>query len=198
MKRLFIFFIISLISVFSFASCASFQLANDCNGNSTTLIARNDGVTMNVHGNWNQGRATYKFQSGPDQLTFDVYSNDLSKLYTVISYKSKSAKVYYDFNLGQMSSDDYEALYQVLSSVPSAFFAQIELLADQMPDYTSNLQTLRDFASALLSHEPVTVNGVITWYQYLVCTITKAVGCYTETNFDECFDKVEKECHDKY
>jgi len=52
MKKLVIFLIVSLISIFSFAGCAYFQLTNDCNGNSRCVIAKIEAGTLEIH--WNK------------------------------------------------------------------------------------------------------------------------------------------------
>ncbi|NMB99987.1 MAG: hypothetical protein GYA35_06880 [Thermoanaerobaculaceae bacterium] len=198
MKKLAIFLIVCFISVFSFAKCDFFQVANDCNGQTTTVIAKNDTTSLDIHANWNQGNISYKFQSEPEKLDLLVYANDMSRLYTEITYKNKSAKIYYDINLAEMNVEDYQKLYGLLISLPPSFLDQVQELINNLPQNTDNLPTIKDFAQDILANEPAEIMGIIRWLQYNECVLTKAVGCYTETNWDACFDKIEKECHDRY
>lgn len=117
MKRFLVLVIALLVSVFSFANCDFFQIANDCNGQSTTVIAKNDTISLDIHANWNQGNISYKFQSGPEKLDILVYTNDSTKLYTELTYKNKSARIYYDFNLEQMTMKDASCTFALLGSI---------------------------------------------------------------------------------
>jgi hypothetical protein len=198
MKRLFVLLIVSLVSIFTFAKCDFFQIANDCNGQSTTVIAKNDTISLDIHANWNQGKISYKFQSGPEKLDMSVYTNDATKLYTEIIYKNRSSKLYYDLNLGEMAVEDYQTLFSLLTALPSTFLNQVQDLIENLPQGTDNLETISDFANNLLSRSPIEVNGIIKWLQYTKCVLFKAPGCYVEQNWDDCFDRIEKECHDAY
>lgn len=198
MKKLTIFLIVCFISVFSFAKCDFFQIANDCNGQTTTVIAKNDTISLDIHANWNQGNISYKFQSGPEKLDMLVYANDMSRLYTEITYKNKSTKIYYDINLAEMNVEDYQKLYGLLISLPPSFLDQVQELINNLPQNTESLDTIKDFAQDILAQEPATIMGIIKWLQYVQCVLLKSVGCYPESDWDDCFDKIEKECHDKY
>ncbi len=172
--------IISLISIFSFAECAYFQLTNDCNGNSTTVIAKNDTVTLDIHANWNQGNISYKFQSGPEKLDMTVYANDMNRLYTEITYKNKSAKIYYDFNLGRMTSEDIASLQALWQSINPDFLVNIEFLLADLPEGTPNLNFLANLTLALVTHDssPVHTNIAFPWdyAAYMICMAARMAG----------------------
>ena len=169
MKKIFIFLIVSLISVFSFAKCDFFQVANDCNGNSTTVIAKNDTTSLDIHANWNQGNISYNFQSGSEKLDMLVYANDMTRLYTEITYKNKSALIYYDFNLGQMTTDDEAAFQALIQSINRNFLASCQLLLADMPQTTANLNLLYDIAYALVNHSATSPFDMWKYLAYSIC-----------------------------
>jgi len=193
MKKIVVFFVVSLISIFAFASCADFQLANDCNGNSTTVIAKNDTVRLDIHANWNQGIISYKFQSGPEKLNMSIYTNDMDRLYTEVTYKNKTARMYYDFNLAQMASDDMASLLSLIQSMNPTFLAQIQILADDLPSNTGNLNLLADLASALVTQNADVIHPMDIWGPgiYAVCYYACVIG---GGGWLSCGDY----CHDKY
>ena len=180
MKKLVVFLIVSMISVLSFAGCTYFQLANDCNGNSTTLIAKNGLASVDIHANWNQGNVLCKFQSGPEKLDMTVYANDMTRLYTEITYKNKSAKIYYDFNLGQMNTENVASLQTLWQSINPSFLANIELLLADLPEGTSNLNLLGNLTLALVSHDssPAHTNFAFPWdyAAYSICYAARMAG----------------------
>lgn len=196
MKRLVIFLVISLISVYSFAKCDYFQIANDCNGQSTTVIAKNDTISLDIHANWNQGNISYKFQSGPEKLDILVYTNDSTKLYTELTYKNKSARMYYDFNLQQMTLEDASGTYSLIHSITPAFLNDIYALVSELPTGTENLQSVVDLANALINRQaPNHTNaGIGAWIGYNCCCIALVGSCMDSGDFSTCFDRGEVGC----
>jgi hypothetical protein len=193
MKRLFVLFIVSLVSIFTFAKCDFFQIANDCNGQSTTVIAKNDTVSLDIHANWNQGNISYKFQSGPEKLDMIVYANDMNRLYTQVTYKNKSALMYYDFNLGQMTSNDIASLSTLWQSIDPTFLAKVELLFADLPQGTPDMNLIGNITLALFSHNssPITVNAMPWDYAaYAVCYGARVAGGDSSSDAEEiCYHK---------
>lgn len=191
MKRFFVIFVLLSVSIFSFANCDFFQIANDCNGESTTVIARNDVVSLDIHANWNQGNISYKCQSGPEKLDMLVYTNDPNRLYTEIAYKSRSARMYYDFILGQMTIEDLNAFSSLIASIPSSFIANIQFLVDDLPEYNENTQLLRQLADALLNPNAAHPMDLVDYIAYLSCIGGRMAG-------GESYWEAEDICYQKY
>lgn len=179
MKKYMVFFIASIISIFAFAQ-VDIQVVNDKNSNSTTVIEKNDTTRIDIQANWNQGTIKYKFQSKSEKLDMNVYANDMNRLYTEIKYKDKSVVAFIDFNLGQMTTDDSAALNDLLMSLEPSFLANIQTLASELPQGTTNLDTLQSIANALVNHDGAHTDLNAPWkYIYFsLCLLTgEGVNC---------------------
>lgn len=196
MKRIVIVFVISLISMLTFAKCDFFQIANDCNGQSITVLAKNDTISLNIHTNWNQGNISYKFQFGSEKLDILVYTNDSTKLYTELTYKNKSARMYYDFNLEQMTMEDASCTFALVQSLTPVFLASVNALVSELPTFTENLQSIADLANALVNRQPPyhPNANIFQWIAYNACVISMTYTCIGDGDFNECFDKGETAC----
>jgi hypothetical protein len=162
MKKIVLSLIVLLVSTFAFASCDYFDVTNDCNGNSTTINARNDAVTMDIHANWKQGTISYKFQSGSEKLDMDVSAPNANQIAVSLKYKNKMASFVANLDQGDISSADADALITLFASIDPTFLENIQTLIQGISGETTNIQEIKDIAQSLFTqNEPRNILKII-------------------------------------
>jgi len=152
MKKVIIFVVFNILAITLFASCPFFQISNDCNSNSTSIILKNESIDLDIHGNWKQGNISYKFQSGSEILFMNFSSTSENRIDLEVKYKNKAVSMYYDISSSQMIADDYDSFQNFWLAIPEDFREDISIILNEFPRSTDNLNYIYIMAYSLLNH----------------------------------------------